>query len=261
MISLDLSALFPGTSAATGGTPLSALRLAEQNKDKGVAAEAKQPDVQRDVAAFRKAVAGAKTVDGLLSDPRVTKVLLTANGLSDQLGYTALAKKALASDPSKADSLVSKLTDTRWKAAASTYQFATAGLSVIQNPKVLDTLANGYAEVKWRESLDATTPGLSNALAWRDKASSVTSAYQVLADSTLRDVVTTALGIPAQIAFQPVETQAKAITSKLDLSRLSDPKYVETISQRYLMAKQAAADTSGATDLFSLATQSRGLVV
>ena len=47
----------------------------------------------------------------------------------------------------------------------------------------------------------------------------------------LRTVVTTALGIPLQIAFQPLEAQERAITSQLDISQLQDPKFVETFAQ------------------------------
>ncbi len=51
---------------------------------------------------------------------------------------------------------------------------------------MLDTIANGYAEVTWRNSLDATTPGLSEALTFKDQASTITSVDQILGDSTLR---------------------------------------------------------------------------
>ncbi len=60
-------------------------------------------------------------------------VLLTANGMSDQIGYTALATKALTSNLSDPNSLANTLTDTRWKTLAETYNFHANGLSSIQN--------------------------------------------------------------------------------------------------------------------------------
>ena len=127
---------------------------------------------------------------------------------------------------------------------ASTYDFATKGLSILQNPKVLDTLANGYAEVTWRDSLDATTPGLSEALSFKDSASGITSVDQILGDSTLRTVVTTALGIPEQIAFQDIGAQEQAISSRLDITKFQDPKFVESFTTQYLIAAGAAASSS-----------------
>ena len=246
----DLVATLYSSPAATGGNPVDALQNAVKNEAKGIADEAKQPEVARDIAAFRKAVANAKDLSSLLADPAARKVLLTANGLGDQTDYTALATKALTSDPAKSDSLVNKLSDTQWLTMAKTYDFANEGLAVLKKPSVLDTVANGYAEVMWRQSLDASTPGLSYALDFRTRASTAKSAYQILGDATLREVVTTALGIPKEIAYQSIDAQAKAITDRLDITKLQDPKFVEQFTRRYLVAASAAG--SG---------QSSGLVV
>src|SRR5689334_613607 len=86
------------SAAGSGQNPVLALQLAEKNEARDVARTAKQPEVARDVAAFRKAVAGAKDPAKLLANPDFMKVLLTANGLSDSIAYPALARKALMSD-------------------------------------------------------------------------------------------------------------------------------------------------------------------
>ncbi|HEX5328502.1 MAG TPA: DUF1217 domain-containing protein [Acetobacteraceae bacterium] len=250
------------TTNALGQNPITALQQAEQNETQDVKATAAQPAVQRDVQAFVKAVQTATTPQQLLDNPSAMKVLLTANGLADQLPYTALAQKALLSDVNDPNSLANTLTDNRWKSVAQTYSFATSGLSVIQDPKVISTITNAYAEISWRHSLDATTPGLSNALTFRANAGTVTSVDQILGDPVLRSVVTTTLGIPLQIAFQPLEAQEKAITSRLDISQLQDPKFVETFAQKYLIAA-AAAPTTAATKpgIEALAIQAQSLVV
>lgn len=243
---LDLSVLYSNTASGTvaNGDPILALSQAEQNQPKKIAAEAKKPEVQRDLAAFRKAVAGAKDVKSLLANPAVQRVLLTVNGLADQIGFTALATKALLSKPSDPKSLANVLPNPAWKAAASTYHFADKGLSILRDPKVLDTVASAYAEISWRKSLDATTPGLSDALTFRDKAASVRKADDILGDPALRRVVTTTLGIPLQIAFQTLNAQETAITSKLDIKQLQDKKFVETFVKRYLIASASGTDQS-----------------
>jgi hypothetical protein len=242
--------------------PVTALQTAEQNETKDVAVTAAEPAVARDVAAFSHAVASAKSPADLLANPVALKVLLTANGLGDQLSYTALATKALLSDPSDSKSLVNQLADTRWKAVAQTYDFAIRGLAVLQQPSVLATIANGYAEVTWRQSLDATTPGLSNALTFRAGAASITSVDQILGDPVLRTVVTTALGIPEQIAFQDLPAQERAISTRLDIGKFQDPKFVESFTDRYLIAAAGSSTATGTTtDLTTLATQAGGLVV
>jgi hypothetical protein len=235
-----------GTSAGSGTQtdPLTALRLAEKNRTREVAAAAKQPETLRDTIAFTKAVAKATTAAQALDNPAVMKVLLTANGLADQLPYAALAKKVLLSDPADPKSLVSRLADSRWTAVTEAFQFATKGIATLKDPAVQATLTQGYAEVIWRKGLEAGTPGLADALDIRERAKDFTSAIQVLGDPVMRRVVTTALGIPQEIAFQELPAQEKAITQRLDLKRLQDKKFVDGLSQRYLMEKQRAASAS-----------------
>lgn len=238
---LDLSVRYGGArTAGTGGNPVAALRQAVAGQDRGIAAAAKQPEVQRDIAAFRRAVATAKDPKALLADPAARRVLLTASGLGDQAGYAALATKALLSDPSDSRELANILSDRKWK-AASTLDFAKQGLAVLRDPKVLDTMASAYAEIVWRKSLDAATPGLSDALTFRATAARARNVDDVLGDATLRRVVTGALGIPQEIAIQPLDTQERAISSRLDVSRLRDPKFVDGLAQRYLIAKAGEA--------------------
>jgi len=259
---IDYGLLFGAAGAATGsgGNPASALALAERNQAKDIAQIAKQPQAARAIATFTAAVAAAKDPATLLRNPQVLDVLLTANGLGDQSSYTALASKALLSDPSDPKSLAARLPDTRWKAVAATFQFATKGLAILKDPKVLATVASGYAEVMWRQSLDVTTPGLSNALDFKARIGKAKTADDILGDATFRAVVTTALGIPAQIAYQGLPAQERAITSHLDMARLSSPKYVDGLTQRYLSAKAASAG-GNAPGLDALAVQNAGLLV
>src|SRR3984957_12810520 len=249
---------FAGQTASSGQNPVTALTSAEQGQTKDIKATAADPAVKRAVDAFTAGVSKAKTVQQLLTNPAVMQVLMTANGLADQIPYTALAQKTLQSKVNDPKSLANMLADTRWKSVVQTYDFANKGLSVIQNPKVLSTIANGYAEVTWRQSLDATTPGLSNALTFRGEASTITSVDQILGDPVMRSVVTTTLGIPLQIAFQPLEAQEKTISSQVDITQFKDPTFVDTFLQRYMIAAAAAAaaaaSTSSASSLPSLAT-------
>jgi hypothetical protein len=258
---IDLSVLygFSSSGSVSGGNPLLALTQAEQDQPKKIAAQAKQPEVQRDVTAFRKAVASAKDVKSLLANPAVQKVLLTANGLADQIGSTGLVTKALMSKTSDPKSLANVLTNKAWKSTAATYDFANKGLAVLKDPKVLDTVANAYAEISWRKSLDATTPGLSDALTFRDAAAKVKNADDILGDPVLRRVVTTTLGIPQEIAYQTLDAQEKAITSKIDIKQLKNKNFVETFAKRYLIEAASASQSSSSASAVGL--QAYGLVV
>ncbi len=73
--------------------------------------------------------------------------------------------------------------------------------------------------------------------------------------------MTTALGIPEQIAFQDIGAQEKAISSKLDISKFKDPKFVESFTTQYLIAAGRQQQRSSSASLDQLAYSARGLVV
>lgn len=257
----SLLATIEGTGGAAGATnPVLALQVAKRNETQDVAATAAQPAVARDIAAFNQAVSTAKTPQQLLANPTALKVLLTASGLGADASYTALAKQVLLSDPADPGSLVNQVASSNasWLSAAQTYQFATRGMAVLQNPKVRQAIAQGYAEVTWRQSLDATTPGLSDALTFQSEAGTITSASQVLADPILFNVITTAFDIPEQIVFQDRQAQVQAISGSVDFSRMRDPNYVNAITDQFLLNSQQ--QSTGTTDLTGLAEQAQGIL-
>src|SRR5271166_596926 len=251
------------STAVSTGNPLTDLKLAQANETTDVAQEAKTPQVQRDIAAFQTGVANAKNIQTALENPNVMKVLLTANNLSSYIQYPALAQKALLSDPSQSNSLVNQLGNTNLLNTAKSFDFAKNGLAALQDPKVIATLTNAYSEVLWRQSLEKATPGLSNALAFLGQASSIKSVDDILGDPVNRSVVLTALGIPEEVAFQDLTAQEQAVSSRVDVKKFQDPKFVTSITDQYLltMQQQAQSSASGSgTDLITLAVQASGLV-
>ena len=249
-------------SAVSSGNPILDEKLAEQNQTKDVALQAKDTGVIRDMAAFTKGLANAKDLNTALQNPNVLKVLLTANGLGDQAQYTALASKALQADPADPKSLINQLTDTRWKTVAKSYSLSSKGLAGLKDPAVQAQIANAYARVTWLNSLNQATPGLAQALQFKQQASSIKNVDQILGDPTNFEVVLTALGIPQQVVFQGISGEEQAVTSKLDITKLQDPKFVNTLTSQYLLAKQQAAQgTQSGSSLDALAVQAGGLVV
>jgi hypothetical protein len=254
-----------GGPAAGTVNPIEALERAISGETRQVAQVAAKPQVKRDIAQFTQALATAKTPEQLLANPAALKVLLTANGLGDQTGNTTLATQALLSDPSEFRSPSDDASnDTRWLSVNQTYAFAEKGLSVLKDPETVNAIANGYAEELWRTHLDETTPGLSNALDFQQRASTITGAEQIFGDPTFRVVIATVLGLPEQIGSQPPGAQEQAISDRLDLAKFKDPAFVTQLTQRYLIAVQQAAtppiDTAE-PDLTTPETLSAGLVI
>lgn len=218
-----------------------ALRLADSNEARELTAKAREPGVARDLAAFETAVREANSVEELLGNAAARRVLLTASGLGDQINNTALVNRALLSDPADPDSLANQLSSTNaaFLTATQTFQFATRGLDIIQDENVLSSIRDSYISTLRRQDLDQITPGLSNALAFRETAASLTSEFAILGDPVARDVVTTAFNLPPEISIQPLISQQQAIRSVIDVSRLQDPEFVDNIARRYLIARNS----------------------
>jgi hypothetical protein len=266
-----LAALYSNTSATTptttfvaSGNPVTDLTLAQKEETTGVAQEAKQPLVAEAINAFTTAVNNATSIQSALANPDVQKVLLAVTGLTSYSGDTALVQKIFLSDPSDPNSLVNQLNNSTAVSAVQTYDFAKTGLAGLQNPNMISTISNAYAQVQWLDGLDQATPGLSNALTFLNQASSITNAYDVLGNYTNFQVITGALDIPQSIVFQDQPAQASAINSKLDYSQLQNRSYVTSLTDQYLLTMQeqknsSSSSGSGLTGLSEAA--SSGLVV
>jgi len=266
-----LSALYSGGTSTSGpstfsstGNPLTDLKIAQADQTTDVAQEALQPQVSQAIAAFKTSVASSTSIQNALLNPNIQKVLLTANGLSNYIGQTALVQKVLLSDPTDPKSLVSQMGNDALLSTVQTYNFAKNGLAELQNPAIVSTLTNAYAEVQWRQSLDTATPGLSNALSFLSQASSIKSFNDIISNETNFLVITTALGIPENILNQDSTAQQTAISSRLDYAKLQDPNYVTSLTDQYLLTMQEnnkSSSSSSGSSLSSLAVQAGGLMV
>jgi hypothetical protein len=258
-----------GTSSVTStavstGNPVLDLTLAQQNETQDVAQVANSSSVIQAINAFTQAVSNATSITSALQNPAVLQVLLTANGMSDQIQYTALASKALMSNPNDPNSLANQLsaTDSRWQGVVQNYDFFDNGLAELQDPAVQAQLAQSYAQVTWMNSLDQATPGLSEALTFKQQASQITSVDQILGDTINRTVVLTALGIPEEVAYQDLTGQEQAVSSRLNVSQLQDPNFVNSLTDQYLLLMQQQSQSSSTTtSLTALAVQAQGLIV
>jgi hypothetical protein len=237
------------TSSGTGDAASAILALkAAQKSDaeaKGVAQERKDPVTITALKQFETAVAKAKDVKTALQDPRVLAVLLPALGLADQMQYPGLVQKALLADPSDSKGLLASL-DSRFKKAAETLDLKNKGLAGLTDAATKTKLTDAYVQYQYQIGLDEKNAGMSDALYFIKNASSQTDVYGILGNAVMRRVVTGALGLPQEMAIQSVETQARAISSRMKLTDLQDSAKVQKLVQRYLMA-EASTSTSGTT--------------
>jgi hypothetical protein len=91
-------------------------------------------------------------------------------------------------------------------------------------------------------------------VAFQGRAARARSTLDVLGDPVLRRVVTGALGLPPQLALQSVEAQARAVSARLEVARLQDPREAARIAERYVLAAAGSASGAGGVGLPGLPT-------
>ncbi len=253
-----VSTLFGGSdsTASASSDPaagLAALKAAQASgaTEKGVAREKKDPVTITALKQFQAAIGKAKDIKAALQDPRVLNVLLPALGLADQAAYPGLVQKALTADPKDSKGLLASL-DKRFTTAAQTLDLKAKGLAGLQDPKLQQKLMDGFVEYQYRTGLDEQSPGISDALYFLQNAKGQNNVYNILGNNVLRRVITGALGLPDSIVVQPIETQAAAITARLKLADLNDPRALQKLAQRYVIAAAGSSSGSASSPLLSL---------
>lgn len=220
-----------------------ALENAEKNEDRQRDLIARDPIVKKELERYAKVVKEAETIDDVLDDPVARRVFLKANGLGDQENAVALAKKALKSNPADTDSLAHKLSSINgnWLSTVKKHNFHTFGVELLKLNISIAEVTSNYVGEKRLDMLDEQLPGLGSAILFKQIAASLDTPIKILGSALGREVVTTALGLPKQIALQSLEAQEKAISQRLDAKKLKEPEFVDKLVQRYLVQLNGGA--------------------
>jgi hypothetical protein len=224
----------------------------------------KTSNIQSDIDYFKTALDKVKTVDELFKNPRLVSFIATATNLSGEEEYPGKMMRILSESVDKSDAVMYRISDNkRYAQAASTLMLGDGGLENIKLATTQDDLVSAYKTAKFEGSISDDNPAVRKARYFENYIGKTTSPYEILGDPILRDVVTTTLGLPAQIAVQPVETQAQTIADHVDITKFTDPKFRESFIKRYLTTydmnnTDSSTNTDWRLSLLGGTTQSSG---
>ncbi|WP_119680546.1 DUF1217 domain-containing protein [Indioceanicola profundi] len=227
-------------------TGIAAFKLADQAGTTGLQRFRDRADIKQEVERFKGALKNVKTLDDFYQNDRVYRFVLESGNLASDIPYRGKVRRILDQNSFDPEALMHKLTDDRFARLAGKLQFHSRGVDRLKLSFVTDEIVNDFVKVRYEQSLGDQNPGVPLARYFRDKIGSVTSEYGVLGDPKLREVMLTALGLPKEIAIQPVESQAEAIKSRVNLSDFKNPQFLEKFLQKYLVYNdQKIAQSSG----------------
>jgi hypothetical protein len=229
------------------------VRLSRTDEQTLVEKYAKTPAVQKDIDYYKANIQKVKSVDDLMKDHRLLKVVLSAYALDDDMKYPGRVKQILLSKLGDQNSLAAKMRDPRYKQMASDLAIGDFGVSNLKSTTVVNKVIAAFKTNEYEKNLEQQNPALRQAAYFLRKIGSVKSIYDILGDSVLRSVVTSAADIPLLTAVQSLEKQTQVFDRAFDVKKVNDKAYVTKFIQKFLIkADSDAASQSGGTGLAAL---------
>ena len=137
-----------------------------------------------------------KSIDDLMGNSRLYTYALAAFGLDSATEDKDLIKQVLQGGVSDPDSVANKQTNPAYAAFASAFNFQAYGENATTYNPAQQPTVDKYMRQTLEEDAGNTNQGVRLALYFDRKAPTITSWYDVLADTALASVVRTALGLP-----------------------------------------------------------------
>lgn len=200
-----------------------------------------QPLIKREAQYFQEHIGKVKSVDDFMANSRIYNFALKAFGLEDMQYAKAFVRKVLNEGVDAPEAFSVQLSDQRFKEFGTVFNFKRYGAATTSFDRVQGGTVEKYLRNSLEQQSGESSEALRLALYFERKAGTVSSAYSILADKALYQVVRTSLGLPTAISGADIEKQAKILDNRIDIGRLQDAGYVKQLITRFLGRSQADA--------------------
>jgi len=214
-------------------TTISNLRLITSDLASSLARVKSQPSVQRATDSYLASIENVKSIDDLMSNDKVYNYVMTAFGMEDMAYAKAFIRRVLTEGIDDPNSFANKLTDTRFRDLAETFNFARYGSTAMSFSRTREGVVDRYLNQTLEVQAGESNEGVRLALYFSRKASTVTSTYGLMGDQALLKVTQVALGLSSSTSALDIERQKEMIDKKLDVEDLKDPEKLEKFLTRF----------------------------
>lgn len=219
-------------------------KLINRDIDKSIARTQSDPVVARETEYYKENISSIKTVEDFVGNYRIFNYAMKAFGLEDMAYAKAYMRKVLEGGVEDKDSFANRLNDDRFVNFAKTFNFATSGEATTSSVDVVQPVVDKYLRQTLEENAGNEDQGVRLALYFERAAPDVKSAYGILADSALTEVVKTVFNLPSEMSSADIELQRKMIDKVLDIEDLQDPEKLEKMIQRFTVMWDATNNAS-----------------
>ncbi len=199
---------------------------------------------QKNIESIGEGLQKIESVDDFIKDRRLFETVLTAYGLEDEINKIGLIKRVLTDDQSDPKALVNVIADDRYRELAVELQLGT-GVAIAKAPSTIKKIEDRFIKVGVQKELNEIAPGIRQAIVFKETAEKgiIKNAYDLIANPISKEVVFGAMGLPDSLNAANADALAKTFAKRVDVERLDDPKYLDTLIKQYLVS--ADLDNNG----------------
>ncbi len=231
-------------------------RMLTRDLDRTLASTAAERPVAVATDYYLKHIGDVQSVDDFIKDTRLFNYAMTAFGLDDMAHAKAFMRKVMVEGVADPKAFANRLADDRFVRFAETFSFSVNGADTTQSANAQQGVVDRYVRQRLEVSAGADNDGVRLALYFAREAPKVASAYGLLADAALWQVVKTMFGFPSEMANADIDKQAAAVNARLNIADLKDPEKLERLISRFT-ATWDATEVSAADPVLSLFDNSR----
>jgi hypothetical protein len=210
---------------------------------------ASAPAVKTATNYYSADIGKATTIAKFVGDYRLLSYALTAYGLGDQVGSTALVTQVLEGGVATNSSLANKLANPAWRAFAAAFDFAGKGAASVTSPAAVASAESAYVESQLESGQGQQDVGVQLALYFKRVAPTVTSSYGLMADKNLIEVARTIFDLPPATTTAGLDAQAAELDRLMPVADLKDPKKLEQLTERFTATYDLATGPGSAAPL------------
>ncbi|KZL24844.1 DUF1217 domain-containing protein [Pseudovibrio sp. Ad37] len=224
-----------------------------RSMDQTLERTANDPMTKRETEYYEENIRNIKSIEDFLEDDRIYNYAMKAMGLEDMTYAKGMMRKALKEGVSDPSSFSNQLVDTRFKEFAETFDFAAFGEAATAFDKAQTEITEKYVQQTLEATEGIENNGVRLALYFERKAPEINSAYDILADRALYEVVKTVAGIPDSMVGTDVDRQAAYINKKLKVEDFKEPEKLAKFMEKFIHLYDAinGLNTSPTIQLFA----------
>ncbi|GMG83630.1 DUF1217 domain-containing protein [Paralimibaculum aggregatum] len=238
---------------------LAGFRFIEQTHDRQLALFERSPEIRRDIAHFEENAGQVETLEDLMADRRLLRVVLGAFGLEEDLDKRAYVRKVIEEGSLDPRSFANRIADPAYRALAEELGFGDLGNRLILT-SVRERIIEQYRLRRFESAVGEQDVDLRVAMNFRREIGGIAGSetagssgwLRILGSQPMRRVVEYAFNLPDQFALIDIDQQV------LELERLSrarygsespavfsDPETVEDALNRFLVRAQIESGSAG----------------